>query len=229
MQPISLARKSPHMKVMSEPITLEGQEVADAKAMKAFREGDMSYYCYLIWFSQSVKPTTLEGHEIADAKAMKASKEGDMSYYCYSIWFAQSVPYSSMLFFLLMGEGMPGKPSDSSEILEKLGDRERTGIHLPQFPSLGLCIFFVNAYFSPELFVEWHLHGIKSFCFHALLSYNWQVQIVHVQGVHWLDTGTHCSDCYDQINGQSSTTHIYSCVCMPRWGHLRVTVFANSI
>lgn len=132
-------------------------------------------------------------------------------------------------FFLLMGEGIPGKPSDSSEILERLGDGERTGIHLPQCPSLGLCIFFVNAYFSPELFVEWHLHGIKSFCFHALLSYNWQVQIVHVQGVHWLDTGTHCSDCYNQINGQSSTTHIYSCVCMPRWGHLRVTVFANSI
>lgn len=103
MQPISLAGKSPHMKVMSEPITLEGQKVADAKAMKAFREGDMSYYCYLIWFSQSVKPTTLEGHEIADTKAMKASKEGDMSYYCYSIWFAQSVPYSSMLFFSLDG------------------------------------------------------------------------------------------------------------------------------
>lgn len=69
----------------------------------------------------------------------------------------------------------------------------------------------------------------SSHFFHALLSYNWQVQIVHVQGMHWLDTDTHCNDCYDQINGQSTMTHIYSCVCMPRWGHLRVTFFANSI
>lgn len=34
--------------MMSEPTTLEGQEVADAKAMKAFRERHMSYYCNLI-------------------------------------------------------------------------------------------------------------------------------------------------------------------------------------
>lgn len=48
MQQVSLASKSPHEKARSEPTTMEGQEVADAKAMKAFGEGDMSYYCYLI-------------------------------------------------------------------------------------------------------------------------------------------------------------------------------------
>lgn len=229
MQQIFLASKSLHVKVMSESTMLEGQEVADAKTMKAFREGE-----YVLLLLLDLICTISKAHHTGGSgdcwhKGNEGIQGGG---YVLLLLLDLICTISSLLFyamiFLLMGKGIQGKPSDSSEILERLGNRERIEFTcLNSHPwafafSSWMPIFLQGCLWSDTCMASSHF-------FHALLSYNWQVQIVHVQGMHWLDTDPHCNDCYDQINGQSSMTHIYSCVCMPRWGHLRVTFFANSI
>ena len=69
---------------------------------------------------------------------------------------------------------------------------------------------------------------VSSHVFHALLSYNWQVQIAHSRYALWLDTDTHCNDQHNQINWQSTRSHSYSCVCMLMWRDLRVTFLTKS-